>query len=60
MSVMSVMSENVAEKNRKFGHLVVCKKPLLVSLFIMDMQEITDIGYAILVNHCETSFLEMQ
>jgi len=47
-------------KNRKFGHLVVFIKPLLVSLFIMDMQEITGMGNAILVNHCETSFLEMQ
>ena len=58
--LMSVMSEYVAEKIENLVTFFIFKKPLLLSLFIMDMQEITGMGNAILVNHCETSFLERQ
>ena len=57
---MSVMSEYVAEKIENLVTFFIFKKPLLLSLFIMDMQEITGMGNTILVNHCETSFLERQ
>ena len=58
--LMSVMSEYVAEKIENLVTFFIFKKPLLLSLFIMDMQEITGMGNTILVNHCETSFLERQ